>query len=257
MTEGTTRFGVSRRTLAKGAAWSVPAVAVAAAAPAYAKSGPAATLEYVGACKFPGNSCARANKGYAFAFDVTNTSQETVYLCDGADITVTQGDAILNALTHTGFGPTGCLEVAPGATGRAFFFFSGAGNSGNQNFTGTISIPWGHECPCSADEFDHPNLTATVTVTDTPPGGLCECDAYWIPANAAADSRISTGTSLQPDTSAVAVEEAETKVEEAPVAQTKKADVKVDEAPKAEEPVVEEAPAAEPTAEAITEATEG
>lgn len=32
------KLGVSRRTLAKGAAWSVPAAAVVAAAPAYAKS---------------------------------------------------------------------------------------------------------------------------------------------------------------------------------------------------------------------------
>lgn len=38
MTEDTTKFGVSRRTLAKGAAWSVPAAAVVAAAPAYAAS---------------------------------------------------------------------------------------------------------------------------------------------------------------------------------------------------------------------------
>ena len=43
MTEDTTKLGVSRRTLAKGAAWSVPAVAVAGAAPAYAVS-PTTTL---------------------------------------------------------------------------------------------------------------------------------------------------------------------------------------------------------------------
>ena len=45
-----TKFGVSRRTLAKGAAWSVPAVAVAAAAPAYASSIPEPTIDFGGAC---------------------------------------------------------------------------------------------------------------------------------------------------------------------------------------------------------------
>jgi len=48
---------VSRRTLAKGAAWAVPVIAVAAAAPAQAASGDEPTLAFVGACKFPGNSC--------------------------------------------------------------------------------------------------------------------------------------------------------------------------------------------------------
>lgn len=34
---------ISRRTLAKGVAWSVPAVALASAAPSYAASGPQCT----------------------------------------------------------------------------------------------------------------------------------------------------------------------------------------------------------------------
>lgn len=41
MTESTSRTNVSRRTIAKGAAWAVPAIAVASAAPAYAASRPA------------------------------------------------------------------------------------------------------------------------------------------------------------------------------------------------------------------------
>lgn len=51
MTEQTPS-GISRRTLAKGAAWSVPAVAVAAAAPAYAQSVPCVpVLDEVNSCK--------------------------------------------------------------------------------------------------------------------------------------------------------------------------------------------------------------
>lgn len=40
MNESTSRTNVSRRTIAKGAAWAVPAIAVASAAPAYAASRP-------------------------------------------------------------------------------------------------------------------------------------------------------------------------------------------------------------------------
>lgn len=57
MTEDTSKFGVSRRTLAKGAAWTVPAAAVVAAAPAYAKSG--VCEEYT----LAGNTCKVNVKG--------------------------------------------------------------------------------------------------------------------------------------------------------------------------------------------------
>ena len=57
MSEDTTKLGVTRRTLAKGAAWSVPAVAVAAAAPAYAA---AAAIRAAG---LPGFYADRLEKG--------------------------------------------------------------------------------------------------------------------------------------------------------------------------------------------------
>ena len=47
---------VSRRTVAKGMAWSVPAVAVASAAPVFAASGAPPTPAVGEACKLPGNS---------------------------------------------------------------------------------------------------------------------------------------------------------------------------------------------------------
>ncbi len=49
MTEPT-KSGISRRTLAKGAAWSVPAAAVVAAAPAYAVSIPEPVIDFGNAC---------------------------------------------------------------------------------------------------------------------------------------------------------------------------------------------------------------
>ncbi|WP_353814434.1 hypothetical protein [Agromyces sp. SYSU T00266] len=65
------RPGVSRRTVAKAAAWSVPVVALAVATPAYAASPGIITLTGEG-CKLPGNS-ASTYKGYAFVASIQNT----------------------------------------------------------------------------------------------------------------------------------------------------------------------------------------
>lgn len=74
MTESTSS-GISRRTLAKGAAWAVPAVALASTVPAYAASGEdCVTVGYAGgACKRPGNSEKDAPKAYELGFVFTNT----------------------------------------------------------------------------------------------------------------------------------------------------------------------------------------
>lgn len=63
--------GLARRTLVKGAAWSVPAVAVAAAAPALAHSGPCTPFD-VGAT-WQSSSYRRSNNGSAtYTRNVTN-----------------------------------------------------------------------------------------------------------------------------------------------------------------------------------------
>ncbi len=78
--------GISRRTLVKGTAWAVPAVAVASAAPAMAKSGRGPVLDVQRACKQPGSSCANTNrpynfvKGYTFTASIYNPSGETIYV---------------------------------------------------------------------------------------------------------------------------------------------------------------------------------
>lgn len=60
----------SRRTLVRGVAWSVPVVAVAANAPAFAASFPPVKLTFVGGEKCPGNSAGTNfnNKTYIFQF---------------------------------------------------------------------------------------------------------------------------------------------------------------------------------------------
>ena len=74
---------INRRTVTKGIAWSVPAVAIAGAAPAFASSPPKVTIESTGlACKLPGKSCNNqvgVVKGYVIR----------VKACSTADVTVT------------------------------------------------------------------------------------------------------------------------------------------------------------------------
>lgn len=62
------KSGISRRTVVKGAAWSVPTVVVAGAAPAYAAT-PVVTVNASLACKHPG---AGDEKRYHFNLTVTN-----------------------------------------------------------------------------------------------------------------------------------------------------------------------------------------
>lgn len=67
-----TPSGISRRTVTKAIAWSVPVIAVAAAVPAYAASRINFSLNGAG-CKLPGNSNS-TYKGYAFKLAITNSS---------------------------------------------------------------------------------------------------------------------------------------------------------------------------------------
>jgi hypothetical protein len=66
----TIKSGISRRTVVKGAAWSVPAIAVAGAAPAMAVSG--GLVSFTGqACKLPGNS---TNNLKSYRFDMVSVN---------------------------------------------------------------------------------------------------------------------------------------------------------------------------------------
>ncbi|REJ04934.1 hypothetical protein DY023_11805 [Microbacterium bovistercoris] len=77
--------GVSRRTLVKGAAWAVPALAVATAAPLAAASDPTPqppVFDVSDGCATTGNGtgCAGGNKTPQVPFTVTNTTTDTLYL---------------------------------------------------------------------------------------------------------------------------------------------------------------------------------
>ena len=70
MTGSSEGRGISRRTIVKGAAWSVPVIAVGPSLPAMAATAP--VLEFGGtACKIPGQG-QDINKGYVLGFTINN-----------------------------------------------------------------------------------------------------------------------------------------------------------------------------------------
>lgn len=136
-----TRSGLSRRTLAKGAAWAAPAVAVAAAAPAMAASGP---IQFTGVgCRHTGNSdkfgnnvpqgCGCANAPSQIYHMELAVSSNVV----GCTITFTKfevngvslGYCLHKAITPT---PTDCTSAdyrcCPGTPGTNVSFTIGTGD---------------------------------------------------------------------------------------------------------------------------------
>lgn len=182
MSEPTNQSGLSRRAVAKGAAWSVPAVvAVGAAAPAYAISGPRPTVTFVSACKFPGkNNCnGKVEKAYGVTFKVKNNDAvNAIYICSAKMYNI-----VGTTLTFTFVCPASpcCIKVNAGATVDVGFVFNYNGNSGNQVFTFDFEASWAHSCPCSGDTHGlHPKIVVTGNkVEGTPPS--CSCSTFGFP----------------------------------------------------------------------------
>lgn len=141
------KSGVSRRTLAKGAAWAVPAVTIAAAAPAYAVSGNPPLVTGGQAFKMPGNSCAQAGatgnrKAYLFTFRLVNTTGLTQYIY-GATI-ATMGTSLDFQITQAE--PKWGTPILPGQTVDIGVWANGL-DSANEGFTVKANIFWGHTVP--------------------------------------------------------------------------------------------------------------
>jgi len=164
MTEQTA--GISRRTIAKGAAWAVPVVAVAAAAPAMAASGGPPTFTPGTACKNPGNSCAVHPKGYTLPFTVTNSSPRTIYIT-----AVTYENVVGTSLTFV-YAPPPTLPITllPGSS-QVIKFNAESTNSANSVFTMDMVITWGHESDGS--DHDHSPLLIPISIPGTPPDCTC------------------------------------------------------------------------------------
>ena len=171
------KTGVSRRTVAKAMAWSVPAIALAVPAPAYAASGGPPTIVVGDACKLPGNSCGNVFvKGYVFDVTITNNTGKTIFLYNQAGFPITFTDdnpditlffqAAIDAVT--GDVLTFPVELSDGETIAIIMNAGENGNSANTSLNGSVSIPWGHT-PTPPDPDNHPPAVDDFSFADTPP----------------------------------------------------------------------------------------
>ena len=104
--------GISRRTVAKAAAWSVPAIALAVSTPAYAAS-PDGVVTLTGdGCKLPGNATATF-KGYAFEALLNNTTDAAVTV---AVTSITLNGTNLGGSTFVAFSEDGTECTNLGST---------------------------------------------------------------------------------------------------------------------------------------------
>lgn len=152
--------GVSRRTLSKGVAWAVPAVAVVAASPAYAVSGSPPDVLVGVACKLPGNSqgdCEELfeglpgldpSKAFAIPLLITNNTDKDIVLKPSITIA---SDGL--AFTVVGVNPTYCTVIEPGDSVKVIVY-ANSDNSANQDVTIDLTIPWGHDCA----DTEHPPI---------------------------------------------------------------------------------------------------
>ena len=170
------KAGVSRRTVAKAMAWSVPAIALAVPAPAYAASGGPPTIVVGDACKLPGNSCGNVFvKGYVFDVTISNNTGKTIYLYNQAGFLITFTDTnpditlfFQAAVDGNGDVITFPYALADGASISVVMNAGENGNSANQSLTGSISMPWGHT-PTPPDPDNHPPAVDDFSFADTPP----------------------------------------------------------------------------------------
>ena len=163
-TAGRLPGGISRRTLAAGAAWSVPVIAVASAAPAYAASRPCiAPSVSVEGCKYPGGS-QPWDKSYRAPITFRNNCQEELKVtitsvtwggCGGAAtdfaIVFAGGNVDGQAAVNTQ------LTIPAGGT-KSFHIFWRCNNSAQDDLTFTYQA-----CTTTAP-ITCQNYTATTNV---------------------------------------------------------------------------------------------
>lgn len=157
----------SRRTVAKGVAWTVPAVAVASAMPAFASSPlPPVTppTPNVGAtCKHPGNSCGKNGwtHAYRYEFCMTNkTANEVVVNFPKMDV---------NGKTQVPIPTT--ITVPAGVTDYCFWILvNKQGNSAN----GQATLYYNYEYTDDDGETHKVDSSVQTGMNDLPPCPDCE-----------------------------------------------------------------------------------
>ena len=163
--------GITRRTVARGAAWSAPVIAVAGAAKAAAVSGPRPTVQFNGAYKLPLSWCNLVNSFlYGFEFTITNTSTQTIWIYPN---TLSVSTTPNYGFTYSG--STTAIQLAPNASQT--FLLRMTDTSGNLTFnltfTGTYSLGWGHCATAGCDTYGHLPIADSLVVNGTPPDTRC------------------------------------------------------------------------------------
>lgn len=186
MTEEREQRHVSRRTIAKGAAWAVPAVPLIVATPAYASSGGGPTGSFKNACKQPGNSCAPFGftKGYSFVVTITNPTNKPIYVytktsgalqpvfvvttSSASGVTFAYGDAVqyIPAVPPAPptFIPLGDSVLIPANGSIQLIIDATSSNSANFTASGNIYMAWGHTAVPGSD-LGHPYTPAPPAAT--------------------------------------------------------------------------------------------
>lgn len=218
MTEATSK-PISRRTVAKGAAWTAPVILGGVAAPAYAASGGKPTIVPGSACKQPGDSCDTPSKpygiskGYVMKFTIRNTSAKDIWLYTGGtypnygpQITNTAGLPLVYSggrIGDTYYAPGTHIPVPKGGTVIFLLGVSGQDDSANLVFDLTVRFQWGHTAnPAGDREHVSDPLVSTIRIDGTVPCKNCNPPADPAAARAAVKEDAASSTSTSTTTSA-------------------------------------------------------
>ena len=167
------RLTPSRRTVAKGAAWAVPVVAVASAAPAMAGSLPPVHIDFTaGGCKIPGNSMKHGyDKGYVLWAKFVNGTSGTV----SVRVDKMWVGGVLQCLVGIAdpFSPCPmtaltCIQLAPGAS-KTYGVFSNASTDSSSTDI-KIEFTWFESATCGSGT-DHPEEQLAANVGGSPWAG--------------------------------------------------------------------------------------
>jgi hypothetical protein len=159
------KSSVSRRTIVKGAAWSVPAIVVATAAPAMAAT-PIVTIGVGLACKHPGNG---DTKHYHFELTVTNNggTTSTITINDivlvptsGQDVQFVE-PAPFDVAAHSSECVVVDSEITSNSSqGTLMVGYDYTTEQGTQHFDAAIDVGSLPPCkPMGVPDFPHPGYT--------------------------------------------------------------------------------------------------
>ncbi|MFC4139989.1 MULTISPECIES: hypothetical protein [unclassified Microbacterium] len=156
-----TKSGTTRRTVLKGAAWSVPVIAAATAVPFASASEVGVVITSGGnACKLPGGSCKDKGwtKGYLQPLTIDNPTGEAVTVTIPSTVTLA-----LNGVDVTFTVSPSTFTIPAGDSQRVLLNIVDRGNSPTASITG--SIPWSHS--------DGGSGSVVISTAATPPCDNC------------------------------------------------------------------------------------